>query len=325
MAPTPTVTRSVSPTITGTLPTATITPLPNADFFFPSGANQADCIFALASDLRFSNAQESFARLEGSDPATLRGEFKVIYVAPDMSENDYAALNRLVKQGGVIEQFVSMGGVAVINVAGGLGDQANMAPDGVGFTDGTTHQSEAIQLPQHPYFTGLGFGGEPVSAGDFNGWQPTDLGTLSGLPADATILLQNSAGPSLAEYQHGDGRVIVSTLSYCWIGKPNSDGVAARNLLRYSRSYSGSAATPAPTFTSTFTPTVTPTRTATGTLRPTPSPSPTRTLPPITSGDVAALIDAIFSGTNPPEDDFNGDGVVTAADVPKLLYLLGSQ
>ena len=253
-------------------------------------------------------------------PAVLRDLFKVIYVAPGLSTTDYTTLSQLVASGGVIEQFVSMGGVAVINVAGTLGDQTSVAPDGVGFADGTTHDGETILLPQHPYFTGLGFAGEPVTSDDFANWQPTDFGSLTGLPGDATILLQNSdGGPTLAEYRHGAGRVIVSTLSYCWIGKPDSDGVAARNLLRYSRFYSGAAETPASTVTSTFTPTVTP------------SPSPTKRIPTATPrptagpADIDALIDALFSGTNPPADDFNGDGAVTAADVPALLDLLGSE
>jgi hypothetical protein len=327
-SPTPTSQASVSPTTTGTPPTATATPLPRVDFVFPQGSNQVDCAFGLSTDLGFSNAVQSFDRLAQSSPAALRDLFKVIYVAPDLSAADYTALSALVAQGGVIEQFVSMGGVAVINAAGTLGTQNNVAPDGVGLSSGPQHNRENILLPEHPYFTGLGFAGESLSTDDFSSWQPTDFGTLTNLPATATILLANDDGPSLAEYPHGAGRVIVGTLSYCWIGKPNSDGPPARNLLGYSRFYLGSAQTPAPTVTSTPTPTVTPTATMTRTVRPT-SPAavtatPTRT-PLRTTGDIDALIKAIFAGTNPPLEDVNGDGRVTAADIPALIDVLTSE
>ncbi len=285
--------------------------------------NQVDCIFNLSTGLGFSNAVESFGRLSQRDPAVLRDLFRVIYVPPDLSSADYTALAPLVASGGVIEQFVSMGGVAVINLAGTLGDQAAVAPGGVGFSSATPtppHNSESIQLPQHPYFTGVGFAGQALSTGDFNAWEPTDFGSLTNLPPNATTLLENDdQGASLAEYPYGDGRVIVSTLSYCWIGKPDSDGAPAGNLLGYSRFYSGSAQTPAPTVTPTFSPTVTPTRTNTV------PPSATATPLPHTASDLDSIIAAIFAGTNPPEDDVNSDGSVTAADIPALVNLLGSQ
>jgi hypothetical protein len=278
-----------------------------------------DCIFNLSTALGFSNAVESFDRLSQRGPAELRDLFKVIYVAPDLSSDDYTTLAGLVATGGVIEQFVSMGGVAVINMAGTVGGQSAVAPDGVGF-DGSAHNSESIKVPQHPYFTGLGFAGETLTSFNFDGWQPTDFGSLNNLPDGATALLQNSdGGVTLAEYPHGDGRVIVSTLSYCWIGKPDSDGAPAHNLLGYSRFYSGSAQTPAPTVTPTFSPTVTPTRTNTV------PPSATATPLPHTASDLDSIIEAIFAGTNPPQDDVNNDGTVTAADIPALLDLLGSQ
>jgi hypothetical protein len=231
-----------------------------------------------------------------------------------------------------------LGGVAVINAAGTQGGQLAIAPDGVGFLNPPQHDSETLLLPDHPYVTGLGFGGEPLKTSDFNSWLPTDYGYLTNLPEDATIIMQNSNGPSFAEYRHGDGRVIVTTLTYYWLGKPNADMAPARNLARYSRFFSGSAFTPAPTVTATLSPTPTPTRSITNTpLRsPTQTPTPSRSPSPtpmnipgdlngdghVNEDDLNELIAAIFLATNPPEFDVNGDGSVDATDVAALVLLI---
>ncbi|MFI5364505.1 MAG: dockerin type I domain-containing protein, partial [Candidatus Binatia bacterium] len=158
-------------------------------------------------------------------------------------------------------------------------------------------------------------------------------GTLTNLPNNATVVLANSDGPSWAEYPYGSGRVIVTTLTYCTSGEPDSQAAAALNLLSYSTFFSGSAMTPAPTVTQTGTPTPTRTRAPTRTVTATPPPSPT---PPILRGDangdgvvdfndLEALIEAIFGESTPlPGADVNADGEVTPADIPALLGLLGS-
>jgi len=279
---------------------------------------------------------ETFVRLKDEDPAHLRNLYQVIYVAPDLSDADYTLLRQMVAAGGVIEQFVSMGGVAVLNVAGSLGDQSDVAPNGVGFSGAAQHLSEQILTPNHPYITGAGFGGEALSTSDFANWQPTDYGTLSGLPVTASVLLANNDGPSVAEYQHGDGRVIVSTLAYCWDGKPASQEAAARNLLRYSHFYTGSALTPGPTVTptGTVTPTRTPTPTRTVTQTIPRSATPTLSPPPeillgdvngdgiIDSNDLPSLIEALYMEAPPPEADVNADGQVSGADIPALEALI---
>jgi hypothetical protein len=272
------------------------------------------------------------------DPVAARSKYQVVYVAPGLGLDDYTSLQRMVALGGFIEQFVSLGGVAVINIGGTFGTQDSVAPDGVGLSGVASHDDEIIVAPDHPYFTGMGFGGESLVKDNFHSWQPTDVGVLTNLPDGATILLDNGDGPSLAEYRHNDGRVIVSTLSFCWDGKPNSSQAAARNLLRYSRFYMGAAFTPAPTVTSTPTPTLTPTPTITPTPRSTATatPTPPPTFTPTSSlllGDVNgdgvvdaldldALIAVIFEGDGPPEADVNTDGMVTGADIPALLARL---
>ncbi|MGD0948888.1 MAG: hypothetical protein ABSA52_15860 [Candidatus Binatia bacterium] len=282
--PTPPATATASPTMTGTLPTATPPPAPNIPFLFAASGSQSEnqwaCAFNLASSLGLDAAAQTFQKISDSDAAALRNLYKVIYVAPGLNSEDYGFLQQMVTLSGTIEQFVSSGGVAVINAAGALGNQPNIAPDGVGFS-ATAHDSETIEANaiSHPYITGVGFGGDALGAADFDGWQSTDLGTLTGWPEDATIVLTNGDGPSWVEYRHGDGRVIVTTLTYCTSSEPNSQGAAARNLLLYSSFFKGSAFTPAPTVT--LGPRLTPTKTPS--LSPTASATPTATLTPVPS------------------------------------------
>ena len=257
------------------------------------------------------------------DPVAMRAIYQTLYVAPGLSAADYAALQQMVLPGGFIEQFVSLGGVAVINVAGTLGPQLFIAPDGVGFASGAAHDAESIADTSHPYITGFDFGGEALGAADFANWRSTDLGTLTNVPPGATVLLSSGSGPNdgptWIEYQHDNGRVIVTTLTYCTSTEPASQTAAARNLLRYSRFFSGSALTPGPTVTATGSPTPTRTRT------PTRTPTPLGTVPTATPTPTA-------TATPPPGDingdhhtdaaDLNGDGDVTAADVPNFVSFL---
>lgn len=235
----------------------------------------------------------------------------------------------MVAPGGFIEQFVSLGGVAVINVAGLIGDQTNIAPNGVSFSRQSQHDEENILVPDHLYITGLGFGGSSLSPSDFAAWGPADLGTLTNLPENATVVLSNADGNSWAEYPYGAGRVIVTTLTYCWEGKPNSQLAAATNLLLYSRFYSGSAFTPAPTVTASGSPTPTfsprPSRTPSPTYTPSATRTPTPTIPlptPTPAVAIADVIAAIFGDSDAAVADVNRDEDVTAADVPALEFLL---
>jgi hypothetical protein len=340
---TPTRTLTRTPTVTGTRPTETPTTQPRSSFLFGSGSNQVDCAFDLATELGFQNAARPLTTLEGENPATARDFFQVIYIPPGLVADDYAVLQRLVRPGGLIEQFVSLGGVAVIHAAGLLSDQPNIAPGGVGFRRVQRHNSQSILQPEHPYFVGDGFGGQRLQALDFENWVPgTDEGILDMLPAESVVLLENSDGPSLVEYTYGEGRVIVSSMAYCWIGRPNSDGVAMRNLLRYAQFYQGAANTPAPTLTTTATPTATPSRTvpasatATRTRTPTRSPSVTPTVSYLVGDanqdgfvdalDVETLIFILFGEIPTPiEADANRDGRIRAADLTALFLILGSE
>ncbi len=318
------------PTITGT------PPVPGIPFLFARGEdaahdNQWLCTFNLSSALGFSNGSNTFQNIVALNPVDLRNRYQVIYIAPAISAADYGYLQQMVQTGGVIEQFVSLGGVAVINAAGSTGDQGNIAPGGVSFLSSPQHDDENIDSPDHAYVTGLGYGGSMLSLSDFSAWNLTDLGLLTNLPSGATVVLSNADGPSWVEYQYGSGRVIVTTLTYCAASDPSqltlSQFNATANLLEYSRFYSGSALTPGATVTPTGSPT--PTRTPRPSNTPTPTftpfnrltPTATVTPTPLPVG-LPDIIGTIFQEVDAADADVNQDGVVTAADLPALINLL---
>ncbi|MBI3784288.1 MAG: hypothetical protein HY270_12905 [Deltaproteobacteria bacterium] len=336
---TSTRTMTFTPTITGTRPTQTPTPKPKLSYLFGDGSNQTDCAFNLATDLGIASGTRLIANLSSSDPAAMFAFYQAIYIAPGLNGDDYAGLQQIVANGRFIERFVSLGGVAVLNVAGTFGDQMNIAPEGVGFV-AVRHNSEDIVSPDHSYFVGTAFGGEQLEVSQFDSWLPTDEGYLTNIPGQAQILLENSDGPSMIEYTHGNGRVIVSSVSFCWDGRLESDGPPARNLLLYAQFYQGRALTPAPTVTVTPTPSETPTPTIPATRTPTRSPSSTRTpsitpIPTFLGGDVNqdgivdsqdydAFIPLLFGDADsiPPEADVNYDGRVSVADLDKLISVV---
>lgn len=292
----PTITPTTSPTVTATpsstntptsTSTATPTPTPAPDpqfgyWFVTDDPTNASCAFDLFrhATVAVRNATATFALTLEQDPLQLRNVYRGIYISPMLNATQYEQLRQLVKPGGVVEQFVALGGVAIINAGGTLGSQLNIAPDDVGVVAGTNN-AETILEDTHPYVTGLGSGGIPLSAADFDNWTNTDLGIVDPVPSGTTKVLQNSAGPSWVEYRHGNGKVIVTTLTYCSVPDYTtltaSQHNATANLLFYGIFYSGAAYTPAPTTTITATPNATFTPTRTKTPKPTTTPSATET------------------------------------------------
>ena len=281
--PSETPTSTPSPTATPTGPTPTPFP-PRQDYIFVMGGNEWECTQEKAIDLGFSTASFPFDLLEDDDPQLRQLQFLTVYVAPGLTFDDYDDLRRLSADGGFIERFVFFGGVAVIHVQGEGQDESGLAPRGVRFRRTANHNMAGILDPTHPYITGLGYDGALLDGLSFINWNPTDEGVLVDFPDDATVLLENVDGASLIEYEHGQGRVIVSALTFCTQMLLNSQGEGLDNLLKFSRFFNGLAQTPGLTFTPTSTPTPTPTGgtpTRTATRTPTETPTATETpLPP---------------------------------------------
>ena len=314
-----TATASATPTATGPTPTPTNTFPPRADYIFVMGnTNSWDCSANRATSLGLSSVARTLEDLFGrEDPVQFHNLYLSLYVAPGLDDEGYGLLQELSAppsdahpDGGFIHRFVSLGGLAVINVAPAptatpsTPKRPNLAPRGVGYQPPLMTEGETINAPQHPLITGQGFGGVPLSGTSFSAWAPTDRGYLTDVPLDATVLLKNARGPTMIEYNHGAGKVIMTTLTFCTPSQPSSIGDALDNLLEYGRFYLGGAQTPALTVTPTLTPTPTATgqATATGTRTRTPlvSATPTETPTPedsATPTPVACVGDCDGSGT----------------------------
>jgi hypothetical protein len=328
---TSTSTATATATATGPTPTVTSTFRVRGDYVFASSdANSWECSFNRAADLGFSSSVSSLEDLTTREDADrLHSLFLSIYVSPGLLEQDYTRLQTLVAppsenqpKGGLIDRFVSLGGLAVIHVAPpptatpSTQSRLTVAPRDVGYQPPLTTDNEQIATPLHPFITGEGFGGEPLGSASFSGWDPTDRGFLINVPPDATILLRNPRGPTMIEYNHGAGKVIVTTLTFCTPSEPASMGDALDNLLKYARFYMGSAQTPAFTVTSTPTPTPTITgqATRTSTRTRTPPVTPTETETP-TPDDTPTATPVSCAG------DCDGDGGVTINELLTLVNI----
>jgi hypothetical protein len=330
-------TATVTPTETPTGPTATATrtfPVRD-DYIFGMGeTNTWSCSTDRATDLNLSSTSRSLQDLAmRENPETLRGLFLSVYIAPGLSEVDYGFLQLLSEPpsgprplGGFIHRFVEIGGLAIIHVAPSPSlptstlMRPNLAPRGVGYQPPLRTDAEVLNRPTHPFITGAGFGGEPLATASFANWDPTDRGYLTNVPADATIVLRNPSGPTLIEYPHGNGKVIVTTLTFCTPAQPRSMGNPLDNLLKYGRFFLGGAQTPPPTVTATPTLTVTATGQATATATRTRSaavtPTATETAP---LGDTATPTPGGCAG------DCNDSGAVEITDLLRMVNIfLGS-
>jgi hypothetical protein len=217
----------------------------------------------------------TFADLASADPASLAANYRAIHVPLLLTRTQYDALQRQVAVGGVLERYANAGGTLVLNVGGRFGSQIDVAPGGIDFSGIATHTSEMVVSPAHPYINGTSYGSVILSRGAFGNWLPTDYGNLLGLPEAATVILANSDGPSMAEYEWGKGKVIVSTLGFGQPGFPDRVGAPWNNLLLYAGRWqagsSGGGTPPIPL----------PLPTPTPTPDPTPRPEPEKVPPTV--------------------------------------------
>lgn len=159
--------------------------------------------------------------------------YKVVYFEP--SWFNYSTLTGNMP---LLANYVRLGGVAVINVAGNIGDAQDIDPMGTDYSRATTHQSETINIPDHPYISGNSYGGEQLTRSDFDNWSSTDHGDLLNYPPRSQVVLSNSDGASWIQYSYGGGYVIVTTLTYGW-GTGGARGTPMTNLIQYSLTLGG--------------------------------------------------------------------------------------
>ena len=172
-------------------------------------------------------SETEFAALSAEE----MGQYRVVYLEPNWS--DYGNLNQ-----DDLAAYVQAGGVAVINIAGNIGDANDIDPAGTDYHRTWTHNAETILLSEHPYITGQPYGGSLLTTSDFDSWGATDHGWLTGYPANSQVVLQNTDGLSWLQYPYGSGQVIVTTLTYGW-GGGGGRGAPMENLIEYALYLSG--------------------------------------------------------------------------------------
>jgi hypothetical protein len=136
------------------------------------------------------------------------------------------------------------------------------------------------------------------------------------VPAGAQIVLRNDLGPSWVEYNHGAGRVIVSTVNFCMPASAPSRQQPLENLLRYAPFFNGLAQTPGLTATPTSTPTATETGRTTAT--------PTRT--PVTPVTETPTATPLGSATDTPAPsgcagDCDGNNVTSVNELIRAVNI----
>lgn len=159
--------------------------------------------------------------------------YDMVFVSPGFGSIGYDDLRSAVVDGGSLQLYVATGGTLVLNVAGNYGDQDDIAPGGVSFDREPMHNGEAITSWSHPYITGAGYGGHTLGTADFANWNETDQGQLTNLAPETTTILATLDGPSLVEYPHSDGIVLVSTLTVGWAEGGEARGTAQDNMINY--------------------------------------------------------------------------------------------
>lgn len=165
------------------------------------------------------------------------GQYQTIFVSPDLSLQSYGALRTAVADGGSLQHYVATGGTLVLNVAGRIGSQHDIAPGGVDYVGGIFANAETIGASTHPLITGVGYNGNLLSATDFAMWLHTDHGyidpaSLAALNAPISIV-SNQSGPSVVEYQYGQGRVLITTLTVGWAMGGQARGDVQENVINY--------------------------------------------------------------------------------------------
>ncbi len=321
----------------------------------PNGPGTQPCVFAVASSLtngiatiaEGTSLSNFLTQPPFNNAVTLRHDYRAVFISPGLTSSDYDILAALVQPGGILDEFVQIGGALVVDPVGIPSNNPTLiAPGGVMYDASAASDFEFIPVQSRPYFTGFGFAGHFLTSSDFSAWGPTNDGILSGYPSGSTVLLQDtSSQATLVEYPWGTGKVLATSLNFCAQGETGPDRPALENLLRYGVFFMGSAQTPAATFTSTPTPTFTPTPptatpttprpTATITQTPTASATPSATssiLPGDVDGngcldgrDLQLLVSFLFNPDGaPPEADANGDGGLSAADLAALQQQLAA-
>ncbi len=192
-----------------------------------------------AVQLQHTVTGRSLAQINAMTQAQLSA-YDTVFVSPDLTPMSYGALRSAVADGGSLQMYVASGGTLVVNVAGRVGSQNDIAPGGVDYVGGTHNNNASFVSAAHPLLTGLGYSGHSLNPSDFSMWLHTDHGHID--PASLSMergvdspiqITANTLGPSVVEYAYGDGRVLVTTLTVGWAMGGEARGDVQDNLINY--------------------------------------------------------------------------------------------
>ena len=146
--------------------------------------------------------------------------------------------------GGIIEKYVSKGGVFVANAAHNSGQDVT-GPGGSNFgsyqQSGTTDENPIVSDNDHEWITGQGYGGNGLNANNFRSWGTTCHGyvTAPGTLTDSggvnlgtnpetnkwnDILWSNANNkPALIEYVLDEGYVMMNMMTFDWGNRGNAE------------------------------------------------------------------------------------------------------
>jgi hypothetical protein len=163
--------------------------------------------------------------------ATL-SQYRMLILEPNWSNYGYLRSGLA-----VVDQALDDTSLVVsIRVAGNGGSQADIDFLGTDYDRTATFNAETILDSNHPFISGLPWGGNTLLASNFNSWGSTDHGWFNNLPISQqgyTEILQNTNGISMFEYSYKNSHILVDTLTSIDGGWGSGNDFVADNYINY--------------------------------------------------------------------------------------------
>ncbi len=129
-----------------------------------------------------------------------------------------------------MKEFVESGGIVVVMGVAPSASSLDVDPGGVDADPYRGTGSATISDPTHPWLTGSGIGGVPLTAAEFDPFSTGGRASFVNVPGgSAATIVENASGPVVVEYFLGPGRI--------WTAATDREHTnCSENLLRYIQS-----------------------------------------------------------------------------------------
>ncbi len=176
---------------------------------------------------------DSITELQFSTITTFTlSQYRILILEPNWSNYAYLRSGLTV----VAQALDNSPLVVSIRVGGNSGSQADIDFLGTDYSQTAFSNVETILESSHPFISGSPWGGNTLSASDFNSWGYTDHGWLYNLPISQqryTEILQNANGISMLEYRYKNSPILVDTLTSIDGGWGTGNDPVADNYINY--------------------------------------------------------------------------------------------